>query len=97
MVDVKERLRQDVDKATQYVRTLPNLNQDQFDALTSFAFNLGCGTFPSSSILHMLQARNFHGVGDTILKYDHAGGKKIPGLTHRRNAERALFCSSGDC
>lgn len=97
VADAKALLRQDSAKATKSVKPLPNLNQDRLDALTSFAFNLGCGVIPSSGIPGMLLALNFRAVGDKILKYDHAGGKEIQGLTRRHKAERALFCRSGGC
>ncbi len=61
------------------------LNQSQWDALVSFAFNLGVG-----SLDHLLS----HGVVNIpteILKWDHAGGVQVPGLTRRRQAELKLW------
>lgn len=68
------------------------LNVHQFDALCSFAYNLGPGSMSDSwSIGHLLRQRNYRAAADSLLNYDHAGGVRLLGLTRRRQAERALF------
>lgn len=67
------------------------LTQNQFDALVSFAYNLGLGTLEHSSLLIKLNQKNYSGAADVFLLYDHAGGKVVQGLLNRRTAERALF------
>lgn len=68
------------------------LNQNQFDALVSFVYNLGPGVLStSSSVGQKLHAHDFRGAADAMLAYDHAGGQRLAGLTRRRQAERFLF------
>lgn len=67
------------------------LTQNQFDALVSFTFNLGAAALAGSSLLRYLNGGSPSAAANEFLKWDHAGGVVIPGLTLRREAERALF------
>lgn len=67
------------------------INQDQFDALTSFVFNVGARAFENSTLRKKLNAGDRAGAADELLRWDHAGGNVLPGLTKRRAAERAMF------
>ena len=67
------------------------LNQNQFDALVSFIFNLGTGNFSKSTLLKLLNQGNYNGAAEEFLKWTLAGGRSLPGLVNRRNAERRLF------
>lgn len=69
------------------------LNQNQFDALVSLAFNIGVGAFSGSTLVRMLNAANYTGAADQFLRWNRAGGRVLDGLTRRRQAERALFLS----
>lgn len=70
------------------------LNQHQFDALVSFVYNLGPGVLASgTSIGRALRAREWKVAADAMLLYDRAGGRVLPGLLSRRQAERKLFLS----
>jgi lysozyme len=69
------------------------INQNQFDALVSFAYNVGTGALASSTLLKKLNAGDKRGAADEFLKWDKAGGRVLAGLTRRRKAERALFLS----
>lgn len=69
------------------------LSQNQFDALVSFAFNLGCGNLGSSTLLKKLNAKDYAGAAAEFPKWNRAGGKVLAGLTRRREAEKALFLS----
>lgn len=69
------------------------LNQNQFDALVSFCYNLGGHALATSTLLKKLNTGDYIGAADQFLKWDHAGGKKVPGLTRRRIAERELWIS----
>ncbi|WP_395225489.1 lysozyme [Salmonella sp. SKLX100676] len=69
------------------------LTQGQFDALVSFAYNLGARTLSSSTLLRKLNAGDYAGAADEFLRWNKAGGKVLNGLTRRREAERALFLS----
>jgi lysozyme len=69
-----------------------DINQDQFDALVSFAYNLGNGSLKSSTLLKKVNANpNDPTIRDEFMKWVNAGGKKLPGLVRRRQAEADLY------
>ena len=59
-------------------------------ALVSFVYNLGSGPVCNGPVGRYLNAGNVTAACNSMLAYDHAGGKRILGLTHRREAEREL-------
>lgn len=67
------------------------LEQHQFDALASWTFNLGGGALSGSTMLKKLNAGDFDGAADEMLRWNKAGGRVLAGLTKRRIAERMLF------
>jgi lysozyme len=67
------------------------LNQGQFDALVSFVFNVGAEAFRNSTLLKKLNAGDYAGAADELLRWNKAGGKVLDGLTRRRQDERAMF------
>ncbi|AOF18411.1 TPA: lysozyme [Yersinia enterocolitica] len=67
------------------------LNQNQFDALCSFIFNLGAGNFVKSTLLKKLNAGDYRGAADEFSKWVNGNGKPMPGLIRRRATERELF------
>jgi lysozyme len=69
------------------------VTQAQFDALVSFAFNLGCGALIQSTLLRHLNADRRRQAADEFLKWNKAGSPLRPfaGLTRRRQEERKLF------
>ena len=69
------------------------LNQNQFDALVSFAFNLGVGSLKKSTLLRKLNAGDVQGAALQFKSWNKAGGKVLTGLTRRREAEMKLFLS----
>jgi GH24 family phage-related lysozyme (muramidase) len=66
------------------------LNQNQWDALCSFAWNLGAGIF-TGNLRAALQRREWLVASRIMLQYVHAGGVVLPGLVRRRQAEMRLF------
>ena len=70
--------------------TVP-LNQEQFDALTVWVYNLGPTNLKSSTLLKRLNEGNFDDVPNQIKRWDKAGGKQLAGLTKRRAAEARHF------
>jgi GH24 family phage-related lysozyme (muramidase) len=72
------------------------LNQNQFDALVSFVYNLGPGAFQSSTLLKKLNEGKYDVVPAEIRKWVKAGGKTIKGLEIRRNEEANLFATPLD-
>lgn len=66
-------------------------NQNQWDALTSFVFNIGQGNFASSTCRRDINAENMAGAADAMLMWNRIAGHTSPGLVRRRIAERNLF------
>lgn len=72
----------------------PNLNQDQFDALVSFCYNVGIGNFKSSTLLKKVIKNRFdESIMNEFMKWVHAGGKVLNGLVNRRIKEGNLYFS----
>jgi lysozyme len=67
------------------------INENQFAALVSFAFNLGTNALRGSTLLRQLNMGFPKAAAEQFLRWDHAGGKLLLGLQLRRQAERALF------
>jgi lysozyme len=67
------------------------INQNQFDALVSFAFNVGCGGFRSSTALRMINTEQFDKVPEWLAKWNKCAGKINDGLVTRRKNEVELF------
>lgn len=69
--------------------------QHRFDALVSFAYNLGSGSVQGVSgfetMGRALESGDIRSIGDAMLLYNKAGGVALPGLTRRRQEERRLF------
>lgn len=89
----QELLQKDIASAAACVNrcvTVP-LNQDQFDALVDFVFNLGPAAFEGSTLLRDLNAGNFSAAASQFELWDHAGGAVVAGLLRRRQQEAALF------
>jgi lysozyme len=88
-----EALRHDLLTADNAIENDVNvtLNQNQFDALVSFDYNIGEGHLKSSTTLRKLNAGDYQGAADAMLMWEKVAGKDNPGLMHRRIAERKLF------
>lgn len=86
-------LRDDVKWAESAVNRLVHapLNQNQFDALVSWTFNLGSGNLASSTMLKRLNAYRFNDVPCEMIRWNRAGGKVLKGLVKRRRSEAILF------
>ena len=80
-------LRLDLDKFERAVNSYErNWNQNQFDALVSFAFN--CGV---ANLKRLVTNRTNAQIAQKIVLYNKAGGKVLKGLVRRRAAEQELF------
>lgn len=91
----KALLKEDLKKYGDYVNNCRQkglisfpLNQNQFDALASFAYNCGNG-----SLQKLVSGRNAATIAEKLLLYNKGGGKVLAGLTKRRQEERELFLS----
>lgn len=67
------------------------LNENQFGALVSFAFNLGLTNLSTSTLLRKLNAGDYAGAAAEFPRWNRAAGKVMKGLTRRREAEQELF------
>jgi len=68
-----------------------HMTQNQFDALVSFAFNLGVGALEKSTLVKKLNKIDLIPVANEFSRWTKAGGKELEGLRRRRSAERDLF------
>lgn len=72
---------------------IPNLNDHQYDALTSFAYNVGLGNFRKSTLLRLINSgiTAREDITNQFMRWVYAGGKKLTGLVRRRTAEVELY------
>lgn len=78
------------EKAVTQMVTVP-LSQPQFDALVSFAYNVGVNNLQKSTLLKLVNAGRYKDAQPQFLRWNKAGGKVLKGLTRRRLAEATLF------
>lgn len=71
--------------------TKVKLNQNEFDAIVGFVYNLGYGAFRKSSIASNLKVKNKQAAAEAFLEFNKAGGKELNGLNIRRQYEKKLF------
>lgn len=70
---------------------LATLNQNEWDALVSLTFNIGCASIYGSTVRREIRAGNFPLAAGAFLLWNKVHGQVDPGLVKRRAAERALF------
>ena len=63
------------------------LYQHEFDAYVSLAYNIGTGAFCKSTLVKKLNQGDYTGACNEIRRWNKAGGKVLPGLVKRREAE----------
>jgi lysozyme len=74
----------------------PKVTQGQFDALASFAYNVGLGALDRSTLKRHLQAGDVMGAANEFGKWIYANKVVLRGLVARRAEERALFLEEVD-
>lgn len=91
--EAENLLRKDLDKFEKGVAELVkvDITQSMFDALVSFSYNVGLANLKSSTLLRMVNARDFQGAAQQFVRWNRAAGKVMNGLTRRRLAESDLF------
>jgi len=91
----EELLKKDVKSAEYYVNkeVKHELNQNQYDALVSFVFNIGSVKFRCSTLLMRLNNGNYKAAAEQFENWVYSKGKKLDGLIKRRKAEKMLFLS----
>ena len=83
--------------STQYLpavlKASPTLinNSNALGAILSFAYNLGVSRYRASTLRKRLDAADWQGAREEIVRWTRAGGRVLPGLVKRRAAERAMF------
>lgn len=91
--DADQFLKEDVEVVEDWLNKYCNkeLTQGQFDALVSFAFNLGIEKLQRSTLWGKVQSGDFAGAALEFPKWKLGAGKVMPGLVRRRAAEKKLF------
>ena len=92
------------DQAIQYVQLEVNklwsqieqvvkvpINHNQMNALVDFAYNLGFNALKTSTLMRYINQSKFEQAASEFGKWVYAGGKVLPGLVKRREAEKQLF------
>jgi len=67
------------------------LNQNQFDALVDFTYNVGADAEEHSTLVKLINTHDLADAPAEIMKWNHVNGQVSNGLTRRREAERDLF------
>lgn len=83
----------DLDEIAQAVDDMVDVDvaQHEYDALVSFAFNLGPDRLKGSTLLRKVNARRYDDAAHEFERWVYAGQKKLPGLVKRRKAECAMW------
>lgn len=83
----------EVDKKAKVIDAIDlKVTQSQFDAIVSFAYNVGVGALRKSTLLKKVKANpNDKSIAAEFLKWNKSGGKAMAGLTRRRQAEADLY------
>jgi len=81
------------EKVSKYVWSC--INQDQFDALVSFTYNVGAGNFKNSTLLKKVNAdpTDIEEIQKQFKRWNKGGGVVLKGLKKRRNEEAYLYNS----
>lgn len=89
----EQLLREDVRASEDAVRkmVLVPVNENQFSAMVSLAYNMGSGGFSRSTVLAAINEGDYSGAADAFRNHNRGGGQVIAHLTERREKERALF------
>ena len=97
--EAEDMLMADIRRFEREVKTLIRvpINENQFSALVSFAYNLGADNLRKSTLRAFVNRGDYSGAATEFLRWVHAGGKEMPGLLARRKAERALFLKPVGC
>lgn len=70
------------------------LTQNEFDALCSLCFNIGCTAFGKSTLVKMLNQGDYDAAAKQFARWDKQRGEVLAGLTRRRASEAELFESA---
>ena len=94
-----ELVEQEVMKIAEQIKTVlseevfAKLTENQVCALIDFVYNLGLGNFKESTLYKMIKGGQIMEAGNQFERLVKAGGKVLPGLVKRREAEKELWYS----
>lgn len=93
----EEMLKKDLKKYENGVNDVLKVpvTQGQFDSMVSLCYNIGVGGFQKSTLIRLVNQKNFSGAALEFLKWNKSSGKVLVGLTNRRNLEKNLFLNGG--
>ena len=91
--DADRMLAEDLEEFEGYVKEAVDvpLEQNEFDALVAWTYNLGPGSLRSSTMLKKLNDSKFEEVPSEMRRWNKSGGEVLDGLVRRREAEALLF------
>lgn len=81
--------------ADSVAKLVKTATQAQFDALVSFAFNVGAGALKKSTLLRLHNAGSYESAAAEFMRWNKAGGVVLAGLTRRRKSEADLYSRKG--
>ena len=86
-------VQQEVNKLWSQIESIVKvpINDNHMNALVDFAYNLGFNALKTSTLMKKLNAGDFTGAANEFTRWVYAGGKVLPGLVKRREAEKQLF------
>lgn len=86
-------VQQEVNKLWSQIESIlkVKINDNQMNALIDFAYNLGFGSLKNSTLMRLVNESKFEEAANQFPRWVYAGGKVLPGLVKRREAERQLF------
>jgi lysozyme len=92
-IQAEQYFQRDLDEHAQAVDDMVDVDmaQHEFDALVSFAFNLGADALRRSTLLRKVNDRRYDDAAHEFERWVYAGKKKMPGLVKRRAAECAIW------
>lgn len=93
LVQLLESTEKHADTIRQCIRV--PLYQHEFDAYVSLAYNIGTGAFCKSTLVKKLNAKDYAGACEEIKRWNKAGGRVLPGLVKRREAEYRMCKGEG--
>jgi lysozyme len=67
------------------------VNERVFNALVDFTYNLGVGRLQTSTLRRVVNAGDWQGAKEQLMRWTRGGGRVLPGLVKRRAAEAALL------
>jgi len=94
-LQIDQLLHQDLQISEEAVNdnVVVGLTQHQFDAICSFVFNVGTTAFINSTLLKVLNSKDFDAVQNQLRRWNKSGGRIVAGLINRREKEISLFNS----